>query len=184
MIYRELKINFGELERAADALDWYARMLTRLAEGLQRFENAMGGGAGESYEELMQMKRQIMETIVRELEAVKDTNGILRSYIHDMTAVISPDIWGQQMVVDRNDIWANMMTMEEKIMHLANIGYYANVSSLDIYTLFPDQKTRKEEERYYKRVESVREDIVPAYFRRIQALMAEVTRIYQEKVCS
>ncbi|MDE7434980.1 MAG: hypothetical protein K2N01_04035 [Lachnospiraceae bacterium] len=182
MFHRELKINFGELERAADALDCYVRTLTRLAEGLQMFKKAMGGGEGEAYEALMQEKRKVTEHITRELGAVTDTRGILCSYIRDMTAVISPDIWGQQMVVDRNDIWANMMTMEEKIMHLANIGYYARVSSWDIYTISPDQKTRKAEERYYKQVETVREDIVPAYYWRIQNLMAEVTRIYQDKI--
>lgn len=182
MFHRELKINFGELDRAADALDWYARMLTRLTEGLQLFGNAIEGASGEAYEALMQKKRQYCEMIVRELSAVTDTGNILRSYIRDMTAVISPDIWGQPMLVDRNDIWGNLMTMEEKIMHLANIGYYATVSSWDIYTIAPDIRTRKAEERYYKQVETVREDIIPAYYRRIQSLMAEMTRIYQEKV--
>lgn len=182
MFHRELKLNFGVLEHAADALDHYGQMLTRLTEVLHILNDAMKGGEGEAHEALMQTTGKTLDMILGELSAVTDTREILRAYIRDMTAVISPDIWGQQMVVDRNDIRANMLTMEEKLLHLANIGYHARVSSWDICTIAPDQKTRKAEERYYKRVETVREEIIPGYFRRLCGMMEEMEQIYEEKI--
>lgn len=157
-------------------------MLTRLTEGLQLFGNAIEGASGEAYEALMQKKRQYCEMIVRELSAVTDTGNILRSYIRDMTAVISPDIWGQPMVVDRNDIWANLMTMAERIGHLACLPYYARVYSMNVCTLNPDAKTKRAEEGYYRRVQEVLTDVIPPYFARIQSIFGELQQIYEEKV--
>lgn len=115
-------------------------------------------------------------------EVAEDTLSILESYIADMTAIITPDIRGQRMLVDRNDIWGNMLTMEEKIGHLPTIDWFARVWAWETYTRNPDDKTRRNEESYYKRVQNVKKDIILPYGIRIASVFEELKSIYDNQV--
>ena len=182
MFHRELKINYGSLDCAAEALACYIQTLTKLQEGLTAAWEALKEGEGEAYEALMTRKVLILGRVEKELEAATDTYELLTSYIEDMTSIISPDIRGNEMVVDRNDIWGNMSTMENEISHLNILDYYVSVNSGSMCTLFPDEETKRKEKRYYNRVESVRSDIIPPYYTRIVSAFEELKSIYENKV--
>lgn len=114
--------------------------------------------------------------------AAEDTLSILESYIADMTGIIAPDIRGQKMVVDQADIYGNLLTMEEKIGHLPTIDWFARVSAWETYTVFPDSRTRRKEESYYKRVQDVKNSLIMSYGRRIGAVYAQMQDIYRNEV--
>ncbi|MDE7062731.1 MAG: hypothetical protein K2O73_05755, partial [Lachnospiraceae bacterium] len=182
MFHREIIINYGELDTAKEALAYYVQALTGLQEGIREVWTALENGEGEAHDALMTSKELLSERISLELEAAEDTRSVLESYIADMTAIITPDIRGQRMLVDRNDIWGNMVTMEAQIAHLGGIDHFVRVWAWETCTLHPDDKTRRKEEGYYKRVQAVKNDIILPYAGRIASIFEEMWSIYDNQV--
>lgn len=182
MLTREIKLTFSELEELATQLWNYQAALEATEQQVKQIGVLLGNGGGSAYLTIMARKELILDQIRSCKEEAEDLYGLLSGYINDMKDIICPRDLGQQMVVDRNDIWANLVAIESACNAVASIPINVGEPGWDKYTKGASQETIEKERGYYKKVSYLRQELIPRYASVIRNYNDMLTRLYEEKV--
>lgn len=182
MFTREIKLTFSELEDLATQLWNYQTALEAAEQQINQISTLLGNGGGSAHLAIIARKNLILEQIRSCKEEVQDLYDLLSGYINDMKDIICPIDLGQQMTVDRNDIWANLVSITSACNAVACIAANVGEPGWDKYTKGASQETMEKERGYYRRVNYLRQELIPRYASVISNYNDMLTRLYEEKI--
>lgn len=165
MFKRDLRINFGILDELCVVLYKYNQELDYMQESINRLDRVLEQAEGETIEALKSKKNNILKNVERYKEQVHDLLVLISNYINDMTYYICPEERWKIMQVDRNDIWANMTSIE----WTANDFSYS-----DLYTYGGDETLKVN-------MQSIKAGITPLK-RKLKDKVSDLWDIYDRKV--
>lgn len=183
MFRREIRVNYGKLEGISDAVSTYLTALDEMERNVDILLQQISEGSGEAYECLVERGSTIKGQINGCREELDGLQTLLCGYSQDMQALIRPCSQYQSMLVDRNDIWANLETIRGLCERFNQLGAGMLVSAPGFpFNPFADQEEREAEEENYRIVEEVRESIQACYRNHIQECMERLDSLYQNHV--
>lgn len=183
MFQRELKVNYGSIDRLVGDIETYQNALSVMKQKVKQIWELLEESSGESYESLKERKETILNQISSCEGELGDLHELLAGYSYDMQSAIAPLDKERMMVVDRNDIWCNMESILNACDRISSMVYNVNVPWFGtIYTAFAEDEVKEKERKYGNRLANVREKIQRSYQENIVSQKAELVRLYENKV--
>lgn len=84
MFQRELKVNYGSIDRLVGDIESYQNALSVMKQKVKQIWELLEESSGESYENLKERKETILKQISSCEEELRDLHELLAGYSYDM----------------------------------------------------------------------------------------------------
>ncbi len=146
MFKGEVKINYGKLGTVASQVNSYRNALTDINSALMQIDKELEYEHNpKSLEKLREIQKEINNDIFNCLCELGGLDNLLSGYVYDMENILPAINNDQNIVVDKSDIYQNVISMQNACLSIYNVQNAA--------TMFTTQglgKTNEEKEKMKK----------------------------------
>ena len=111
--HSEIKVNYKTLQDIVESLKKYEVALVSMQESIANMDIIISDNEGKAFDALRKVKHDFDDDIVTCKEEVKDIYNSIDSYVSEMNGLIGASPAGSTLLVDRVDIYCNMLSIRE-----------------------------------------------------------------------
>ncbi len=173
---RDIRINVAFIEGVICNIDMYYESLSNMQITFLKIKEIVGNSQSQSLDELQNHYNNIDEDIIMCKKELDEIGTLFRNYLNEMQSYISPIIESLMMMVDRNDIWWNLKSMESAVMSFQEEISYSKG------TLKPNVILDNECQKYnYELIQEI-DGMVVKISQWLSNCIDELWQIYHDKV--
>ena len=179
--HSEIKINYQVLQDIASSLKQYESELQSMQQSIANMDRIISENEGETFVALGKVKRDFDDDIRKCKEEIRDIYTSIDSYVSEMCGIIGASPAGSTLLVDRADIYCNLVSIKNTCADLGRVGQegYGYTVNTAYYEDDPDRLA--EMQRDVRRTSSMKEAIQSAA-RKIDGYGQAVEKIYETKI--
>lgn len=163
---RDLRINYANLDEIESQLGTFQQALDTLENAVITMEkNLIENNSGKAVDKLEAQCNAIKKQLIPHREQVKDLKDLMSNYITEMTGLINPNNRNQETRVSRNDVWANMRSIDSRAFEFAE-STYSHTQKIVSKVWFPEDYTETAKTAYRqneKKIENLEIDIIKPF---------------------
>ena len=184
----EIQLNIGELEAVAKVLQGYAKALDNLETAISNIQRILvEGNAGQWAVQLSVNSVELQSSINSVRCEIDDISDFLVRYTSEMTGIIAPINRYQKMIVDQHDIAYNLAQIEDDCRLSPKIGKAESANFRHGYSESTgsgatDEETIRNEEENARKIQEIKQDLIPKFERKVERLFEELEQIYENQV--
>jgi len=127
-VKRDLRINFGVIKDISDDTGDFQNALGTIKNAIDATDALLEKSSGKAVDALKKSKDSLTKMIKEQRAEVSDLHSIFNGYYCEMTKIIPPTALHSVSIVDRNDIWANLRSIDSAVETLYNQNQYLDMT--------------------------------------------------------
>lgn len=176
---RDIRINFGVIGDVITNISDYYDALSDIDISLRNIKSILGENTGKSIDSLTSNYDELTEDIKDCKSELSEVRQLLSNYLNEMGSYIQPVYRSSIMQVDRNDVWANLHSIENSVMGLVQSIAYSRNNCAGSFTF--DEEKVKNERANYEIIEGINSD-VNTTLNKLNSKIDELWNIYNNKI--
>lgn len=178
MFKRDLRINFSTLDQLCSDLYTFGQALDEMNSSINALDVVFDTAKGEAIEALRTEKQNTLKNITEYKEQVDNLLKLISNYVSDMTHYIKPVTREREIRVDRNDIWAN----------LTSINWAVNGLTYNKTRMFESYVSQEEAKQYAKEIQHNEKNLMsiqsgyPILVNQLKSRAEKIKGIYEGKI--
>ena len=176
---RDIRINFGVMEDVITNISEYYDALSDIDISIRNIKRILGENTGKSIDSLTSNYDELTEDIEDCKSELSEVRQLLSNYLNEMGGYIQPVYRSSIMQVDRNDVWANLHSIENSVMGLVQSIAHSRNNCAGSFTF--DEEKVKNERANYEIIEGINSD-VNTTLNKLNSKIDELWNIYNHKI--
>lgn len=176
---RDIRINFGVIDDVITNISDYYDALSDIDISLRNIKSILGENTGKSIDSLTSNYDELTEDIEDCKSELSEVKQLLSNYLNEMGSYIQPVYRSSIMQVDRNDVWANLHSIENSVMGLVQSIAHSRNNCAGSFTF--DEEKVKNERANYEIIEGINSD-VNTTLNKLNSKIDELWNIYNNKI--
>ena len=176
---RDIRINFGVMEDVITNISEYYDALSDIDISIRNIKRMLGENTGKSIDSLTSNYDELTEDIEDCKSELSEVRQLLSNYLNEMGGYIQPVYRSSIMQVDRNDVWANLHSIENSVMGLVQSIAHSRNNCAGSFTF--DEEKVKNERANYEIIEGINLD-VNTTLNKLNSKLDELWNIYNNKI--
>lgn len=176
---RDIRINFGVIDDVITNISDYYDALSDIDISLRNIKHILGENTGKSIDSLTSNYDELTADIEDCKSELSEVRQLLSNYLNEMGSYIQPVYRSSIMQVDRNDVWANLHSIENSVMGLVQSIAHSRNNCAGSFTF--DEEKVKNERANYEIIEGINSD-VNTTLNKLNSKIDELWNIYNNKI--
>ncbi|MGX4598465.1 hypothetical protein [Faecalimicrobium sp. JNUCC 81] len=176
---RDIKINFGVIDDVIKNISDYYDALSDIDTSLRNIKRILGENTGKSIDSLTSNYDELTDDIEDCKSELSEVRQLLSNYLNEMGSYIQPVYRSSIMQVDRNDVWANLHSIENSVMGFVQSIAHSRNNCAGSFTF--DEDKVKNERANYEIIEEINSDVNNT-LNKLNSKIDELWNIYNNKI--